>query len=73
MLVLSRKTGERIVILVPGQESITIDTLSAQPGRVRLGFTAAKHIIIHRQEVLDRINQENTKVEVDEFAPKGYV
>jgi carbon storage regulator CsrA len=56
MLVLSRKAGERIVIDVAG--GITITIVETQPGKVRLGFTCDRSIVIHREEVYKAIQLE---------------
>jgi carbon storage regulator len=47
MLVLSRKTGQRIQI---GSE-IEVAVLSARKGSVKLGFTAPRNVSICRQEL----------------------
>jgi carbon storage regulator len=48
MLILRRKIGERIVI--DGQIEVTV--LHVQGGKVRLGFSAPRHVRVLRQEVL---------------------
>ncbi|HEU0069247.1 MAG TPA: carbon storage regulator CsrA [Nitrospiraceae bacterium] len=57
MLVLSRKTGERIVI-GDGIEVVVLDT---RRGHVRLGFIAPHEVRIHRQEIAHRIEQEEAR------------
>lgn len=47
MLVLSRKTGERLVI----GDDIHITIVEIRPGRVRLGITAPFDTPVHREEV----------------------
>lgn len=51
MLVLSRKTGERVVI---GQE-VEVTVLKVQGKRVKLGVTGPGEMPIHRGEVYDRL------------------
>lgn len=51
MLVLSRKRGERIVI-GPNIELMVIDI---RGDNVRLGFCAPLEVVIHRQEVFQRV------------------
>ncbi len=51
MLVLSRKSGEAIVI----GDRITITILATNGGRVKLGVTAPAEVPIHREEVFQRI------------------
>jgi carbon storage regulator len=56
VLSLTREVGEKIVI---GHDIIvTVISVSAN-GRVRLGIEAPKQIRIDREEVLDRIRNEN--------------
>ncbi|HCU04981.1 MAG: hypothetical protein A2X77_03945 [Gammaproteobacteria bacterium GWE2_42_36] len=50
MLVLSRKTGQSLVI--GGQ--IEIITLDIQKNRVRLGIRAPKEILVDRMETIDQ-------------------
>jgi carbon storage regulator len=54
MLVLSRKSGEGIMI---GSE-IELTVLAVCGERVRLGFNAPKDVVIHRQEVRRRVENE---------------
>jgi carbon storage regulator len=55
MLVLSRKRGERIVI-GPTIELMVVDI---RGDRVRLAVDAPRDVSIHRQEVYQRIQDEN--------------
>ena len=55
MLVLTRKNGEGIVI----GDNITIKIIETKGGNVRVGIDAPKDKKIYRQEVYDRISQEN--------------
>ena len=55
MLVLTRKTGEGIVI----GDDITIKVIELKGGGVRLGIDAPKTSKIYRQEVYARIIEEN--------------
>ena len=52
MLVLSRKTSERIFIDVNG-ERVVVTLIDSHSGKARLGFEAPNHIRIVREE-LDR-------------------
>ncbi len=62
MLVLSRKTGEQIVIA----GNIRVVVLSAHKDRVRLGFDAPSEVPIHREEVYQRIAQDSSLPPVSE-------
>ncbi len=51
MLVLARKTGQRIVI--GGEIEITV--LEVKGDQVRLGITAPRSIPVHRKELLEHM------------------
>ena len=55
MLVLTRKAGEGIII----GDDITIKVIEMKGGGVRIGIDAPKTSKIYRQEVYDRIIEEN--------------
>jgi carbon storage regulator len=55
MLVLSRKTGDEIVM---GHGAIRISVLGISGTRVQLGITAPAGIPVHRQEIHQRIMRE---------------
>jgi len=50
MLVLSRKAGEAITV----NQDITIEILSNEGDRVRIGIQAPKDVRIYRRELLDQ-------------------
>lgn len=55
MLVLTRKAGEGIFI----GEDVKVTILESQDGKVRVGIDAPKERKIYRQEIYERICQEN--------------
>ena len=55
MLVLTRKKEEKIMI---GDE-IEIQVLSIDGNQVQLGIDAPRSIEVHREEVYERVKQEN--------------
>jgi carbon storage regulator len=57
MLILTRKLGERITI----GGNIVITLLEITGSQVRLGIEAPKGISIHRQEIYERIRQQNLR------------
>jgi len=57
MLVLTRKVNEKIKI----GDDIIISILEIGKGGVRVGIDAPKSVSVHRQEVYDKIQEENLK------------
>lgn len=57
MLVLTRKSGERLRI----GHDITVTILEIAGGQVRLGIEAPHDISVHREEIYERIRQENLR------------
>jgi carbon storage regulator len=55
MLVLTRKAGDGIII----GDDITIKIIEIKGGGIRIGIDAPRDCKIYRQEVYDRISQEN--------------
>ena len=55
MLVLTRKSGEGIII----GDDIKVTVVEIKGGTIRLGIEAPAAMKIHRQEVYNRIIQEN--------------
>ena len=60
MLVLTRKTGQEIVIA--GEIRITVTSIG--DGRVKLGISAPSHVKVDRAEVAARIAAEEADVSV---------
>lgn len=56
MLILSRKKDESLII---GGE-IEIKIVEISDGKVRIGINAPKNIDVHRKEIYDLIQAENT-------------
>ncbi|SHJ80450.1 carbon storage regulator, CsrA [Malonomonas rubra DSM 5091] len=55
MLVLTRKAGEGIII----GDDIKITVVELKGGGVRIGIDAPREMKVHRQEVFEKIKQEN--------------
>jgi carbon storage regulator len=53
MLILGRRTDERIVIA----DDIVVTVVECRKGHCRLGITAPDDITVHRQEVYDAIRR----------------
>ena len=57
MLILTRRVGESLRI---GDE-VSVTVLGIKGSQVRIGVNAPKSVSVHREEVYDRINDENQK------------
>jgi len=57
MLILTRRVGESLRI----GDDVSVTVLGIKGSQVRLGVNAPKSIPVHREEVYDRINDENSK------------
>ncbi len=55
MLVLTRKPGEGLLI----GDDISVKIIEVKGGGIRIGITAPREMKIYRQEVYDRIKEEN--------------
>lgn len=54
MLILNRRIGEAVIIA----DEISVTVLGVKGNQVRLGFSAASSVPIHREEIHDRIRRE---------------
>ena len=61
MLILARKEGEAIVVA----DNIRIQILETKSGQVKIGIEAPDHITVHREEIYQRIVEENKKAAMD--------
>jgi carbon storage regulator len=53
MLILSRRVGETIMI---GDE-VAVTVLAVQGTQVRIGINAPKEVVVHREEIYERIQR----------------
>lgn len=58
VLVLTRKTSEKVVLLVPGYEPIEIVIVDTSTGRTRIGIEADRRIGVHRSEIYAAIKRK---------------
>ncbi len=56
MLILTRRVGETLMI---GDE-ITVTVLGVKGNQVRIGVNAPKDVAVHREEIFERIKQEQS-------------
>ena len=59
MLVLTRKSGESIVI----GDDVVLTVLEVRGGQVRLGIEAPRDVVIHRAEVHDQVLADTGQAE----------
>ncbi|MEM6546039.1 MAG: carbon storage regulator CsrA [Pseudomonadota bacterium] len=57
MLILTRKEGESLRL----GDDITVTVVSVKGGHVRLGITAPREVAVHREEIFQKIAEENDK------------
>lgn len=61
MLILSRKIGEAIVVA----NDIVVRIIDIKGGQVRLGVQAPGEVSVHREEIYQRILEENKKAALE--------
>lgn len=54
MLILTRRVGESLMI---GDE-VSVTVLGVKGNQVRIGINAPKNVAVHREEIYERIRQE---------------
>jgi carbon storage regulator len=57
MLILTRRVGETVMI---GDE-VTVTVLGVKGNQVRVGINAPKAVAVHREEIYQRIKQEQER------------
>jgi len=55
MLILTRRVGERIAI----GDDVFVTILEVRGRQVRVGIEAPAHMVVHREEIYRRIQEEN--------------
>ena len=58
MLILTRRVGESLVI----GDDVTITVLGVKGNQVRIGVKAPRDVSVHREEIMNRIQEESGQV-----------
>ena len=61
MLILTRRVGEALMV---GDET-KIVVLGVKGSQIRLGINAPKDIVVHREEIYDKIQSEDSSVNIE--------
>lgn len=56
MLVLTRNEGQRLII---GDKEMIITVLGISKNQVRIGINAPKHVVVHREEIYEKIKAQD--------------
>ena len=54
MLILTRRVGEKVVI----GDNVTVAIIGVKGSQIRIGINAPKDVIVHREEIYERIRHE---------------
>lgn len=66
MLILTRRLSESIIIGGKGDlGKVKVTVLGVKGNQVRLGIDAPREVAVHREEIFDRINSEETADDKD--------
>jgi carbon storage regulator len=58
MLVVTRRPGESLIIELPTGERIEVTVVRVKGNQVRLATDAPKHLSVVREELLERLTEE---------------
>ena len=60
MLILTRRVGEALMV----GDDTKIVVLGVKGSQIRLGINAPKDIVVHREEIFDKINTKTDSIKV---------
>lgn len=66
MLILTRKVGETLMV----GDDITVTILGVKGNQVRVGIKAPKNVPVHREEIYNKVKEDNIDYKQEEF--NGY-
>ena len=61
MLILTRRVGEALMV----GDDTKIVVLGVKGSQIRLGINAPKDIVVHREEIYDKIQSEDVSVNIE--------
>jgi carbon storage regulator len=61
MLILTRRVGEALMV----GDDTKIVVLGVKGSQIRLGINAPKDIVVHREEIYDKIQSEDSSVNIE--------
>tara|TARA_B100001093_G_scaffold377766_1_gene363070 strand:+ start:206 stop:415 length:210 start_codon:yes stop_codon:yes gene_type:complete len=60
MLILTRRVGEALMV----GDDTKIVVLGVKGSQIRLGINAPKDIVVHREEIFDKINMKDDSIKI---------